>query len=224
MRLLLVEDERQLAEHLSRGLREEGYAVDAAVTASSAQRLAIENPYDLVVLDVMLPDGSGLQLLRGWREEGSSVPVLMLTARDRLDDRVEGLDAGADDYLTKPFAFAELLARLRALGRRQQVPVRVLLQMGNVELDRGARRVRVAGRPVELAAKELALLEQLLLRPGAVLSRAEIGAHAWDDRFEPRSNVIDVLLSRVRRKLQAAGATVRIRAVPNLGYGVEPEE
>ncbi|HEX6202398.1 MAG TPA: response regulator transcription factor [Thermoanaerobaculia bacterium] len=219
MRLLLVEDERRLAEHLARGLREEGYAVDRAGTCARAAELTIENPYDLAVLDLILPDGSGLDLLGRWRREGFAAPVLVLTARDRLEEKVAGLDAGADDYLTKPFEFGELLARVRALLRRRETPPRDLLVLGGLSLDRTARRVEREGRPIELTAKELALLEFFLLHPGAVLSRETIAEHVWDAAYEARSNVIDVIVGRLRRKL-GDGSGVRLDTVAGVGYAL----
>ena len=221
MRLLLIEDERRLAEHLARGLREEGYAVDHAGTCARAAELAIDNPYDLAVLDLILPDGSGLELLRRWRHEGLTLPVLVLTARDRVEEKVAGLDAGADDYLTKPFEFDELLARVRALLRRREAPPLDRLVVGSVSLDRTARRVEREGRTVELTAKEFALLEFFLLHPGAVLSRDTIAEHVWDAAYEARSNVIDVIVGRLRRKL-GDGSGVALETVPGIGYALRP--
>ncbi|HMB53915.1 MAG TPA: response regulator transcription factor [Thermoanaerobaculia bacterium] len=221
MRLLVVEDERRLADHLSRGLREEGYAVDHAPTRGRAAELAIENPYDLVILDLRLPDGSGLDLLADWRRDGRTMPVLVLTARDRQEEKVGGLDAGADDYLTKPFDFAELLARVRALLRRRGTPVRDVLTAGDLSLDRTARRAEIAGRAVELTPKEFALLEYFLLHPDAVLSRATIAEHVWDADYEAKSNVIDVMVARLRRKLGGDdGGEPSIESVPGVGYAL----
>jgi len=220
VRVLIVEDERRLAGRTAQGLREEGFAVDVAALRAEAVDRFIENEYDLVILDLGLPDGDGLDLLRDWRAEGAIVPVLVLTAYDRLDDKIAGLDAGADDYLTKPFAFEELLARSRALLRRVPVPQRATLVFEDVELDRTARLARRAGRELSLTTKELALLEFFLLHPEAALSRETIAEHVWDATYEARSNVIDVIVSRLRRKLEAEGGLRLIRAVPGVGWAL----
>ena len=213
-----MEDEHRLGAHLAKGLREEGLATDLASTQERARVLMIENPYDLVLLDLLLPDGDGLALLRDWRREGHTTPVLALTARDLLADKIAGLDAGADDYLTKPFEFEELLARIRALLRRRAAQPKAILDIADLSLDRTARRVHRGGREIELTPKEFALLEHFLLHPGATLTRAEIAEHVWDERFEARSNVIDVMVARLRRKLEAGGASRLLHAVPGMGY------
>ncbi len=224
VRILIVEDEHRLGEHVAKGLREEGFAADLASTQARARELMIENPYDLVLLDLMLPDGNGLVLLRDWRREGHSTPVLALTARDLLAEKIAGLDAGADDYLTKPFAFEELLARIRALLRRRAIEPVSVLCLGDLSLDRTARRVERGGRELELTPKEFALLEHFLLHPGATLTRAEIAEHVWDERYEARSNVIDVMVARLRRKLEADGAGRILHAVPGMGYVLRSSE
>lgn len=218
MRILIVEDEHRLGEHVAKGLREEGLAADLASTKARARELMIENPYDLVLLDLMLPDGNGLVLLREWRKEGRSMPVLALTARDLLADKIAGLDAGADDYLTKPFAFEELLARTRALLRRRTAEPMDVLSLGDLTLDRTTRRVHRGKREIDLTPKEFALLEHFLLHPGATLTRAEIAEHVWDERYEARSNVIDVMVARLRRKLEAGDSSRVLHAVPGMGY------
>jgi len=219
VRLLLVEDERRLAERLARGLREEGFAVDVAASAAAARDRIVDAEYDLVVLDVGLPDGSGLTLLRAWREEDElTAPVLLLTARDTVKDKVEGLGAGADDYVTKPFSFDELLARVRALLRRRPVPPRRVLEAGPLLLDRDARNVACGGRALDLSPKEFALLEYFLLHPGVVLSRERIAEHVWDASYEARSNTIDVIVGRLRRKLASASAGRMIEPEPGVGY------
>jgi len=223
VRLLIVEDERRLGTRLAQGLREDGFAVDLAHDLASARDLAIVGEHDLVILDLNLPDGSGLDLLREWRDEGKIVPVLVLTSRDTLEDKVAGLDAGADDYLTKPFELAELLARVRALLRRRAVPPRAVLAAGALRLDRDARRVTVRDETLPLTLKELALLEQFLLRPGAAVSRETLAEHVWDESYEARSNVIDVLVGRLRRKLEAARSAARLRAVPGVGWALDAE-
>lgn len=224
MRILIVEDEHRLGEHLAKGLREEGFAADLASNVVRARTSMIENPYDLVLLDLLLPDGDGLGLLREWRREGHATPVLALTARDLLGDKISGLDAGADDYLTKPFAFEELLARVRALLRRRAAEPQNILAIADLSLDRTARRVQRAGREIELTPKEFALLEHFLLHPGATLTRAEIAEHVWDERYEARSNVIDVMVARLRRKLEAGGAPRLLVSVPGLGYVLRSTE
>jgi len=218
MRLLLVEDERRLSEYLSQGLREEGFAVDQACTREGADERAAVADYDLVILDWKLPDGSGVELLRGWRQLGLAFPVLMLTARDRLEDKVEGLDAGADDYLTKPFDFAELLARVRALLRRRGTAPASVLEFADLRLDRTRYRVERGGRAVDLTPKEFALLEYFLLHPERVLGREAIAEHVWDAAYEARSNVIDVIVGRLRKKLEGEAGSRLIHAVPGIGY------
>ena len=223
MRLLLVEDEPRLAQRLIRGLREDGYAVDGAATCGEATELGIANEYDLVILDLLLPDGSGLDLLDQWRSEDREFPVLVLTARDEVSDKVRGLDAGADDYLTKPFDFDELLARIRSLLRRQSVPPREVLRYDDVELDRTRHRVTRAGREVELTPKEFALLELFLLRPKTVLDRTTIAERAWDASYEARTNVIDVLVGRLRQKLEESGGDRLIQTVRGVGYALRKD-
>jgi len=217
MRLLLVEDERRLAERLARGLREEGFAVDCVTTAAEARERIEDTGYDLVLLDLGLPDGSGLDLLRGWRREGLDVPVLVLTARDLVDEKVAGLNAGADDYLTKPFAFEEVLARVRALLRRRPAPPRSVLTLDDLRLDRDGRRAEKAGEPLELTPREFALLEYFMLHPGIVLSRDRIAEHVWDQAYEARSNTIDVIVARLRRKIERRDQRL-LRTVPGVGY------
>jgi DNA-binding response OmpR family regulator len=225
MRLLVVEDEPALARHLVRGLKEEGYAVDRAETLAEASELSFATDYDLAVLDLMLPDGNGLELLKLWRDNRKHLPVLVLTARDAVDDRVVGLDSGADDYLTKPFRFDELLARIRSLLRRRAEPIARKVVLGELSLDRDAMVAEVAGQPLQLTAKELALLEYFLLHPRRVLSRGAIAEHVWDEGWDAESNVIEVLISRLRRKIRAAGGRSLLQTVKGLGYALrEPEE
>jgi DNA-binding response OmpR family regulator len=222
MRLLLVEDEPSAAHVLAKGLREHTYAVDLAPDGEAAIFQAGTTDYDAVILDVMLPKTDGLSVCRTIRASGCAVPILMLTARDAVDARIEGLDCGADDYLTKPFDFGELLARLRALirrGRQPILPERVTA--GPLVLDTRARRVHVANREVALTAKEYALLEYLARRAGDVVSRADIAEHVWDEHYDPLSNVVDVYVQRVRRKLEPAGAGSVIRTRRGEGYQLD---
>jgi len=219
MHVLLVEDERATARMLAKGLREHAYAVDVVHDGVSAcQRLA-ESEYDIVVLDVMLPGRDGLDVCREIRRAGKSMPVLMLTARDGTDARIDGLDSGADDYVTKPFDFRELLARLRALTRRRALPLAPeRLDVGPLTIDTRTRELFIAGTPVPLTAREFALLEHLAQRHGSVVSRREIARHVWDDSYDPLSNVIDVYVQRLRRKIDVPGQPSFIRARRGEGY------
>ncbi len=219
MRLLLVEDEPDAARMLARGLREHAYAVDVAADGPAACDQATLADYDAVILDVMLPGRDGFEVCRQLREEGLEVPILMLTARDDVEDRVTGLDSGADDYLNKPFDFRELLARLRALLRRgARPPLPERLAVGDLEVDTRGRRVLRAGQEVTLTAREYALLECLARRAGAVVGRAEISEHVWDESYDPLSNVIDVYVQRLRRKLDVPGRASVIRTRRGEGY------
>jgi two-component system, OmpR family, copper resistance phosphate regulon response regulator CusR len=202
MRILLVEDERSAARMIAKGLREHGHAVDVVGDGASAVQQAATVTYDIVVLDLLLPMKSGLDVCRELRSKGDVVPVLMLTARDAVDDRILGLDAGADDYLTKPFHFGELLARVRALTRRRALPLLPeRLECGRVVLNTRTQEAWVDSQLIELTAREYALLEYLCRKEGTVISREEIAEHVWDNRYDPCSNVIDVYVQRLRRKL-----------------------
>ena len=221
MRVLLVEDEPRAAEILAKGLREHAYAVDVAADGDAAIEQAAATDYDAVILDVMLPRQSGLAVCRTIRESGSSVPILMVTARDAVEARIAGLDCGADDYLVKPFDFGELLARLRALVRRGGQPVLPeRIAIGALTLDTRGRRVVIGGRELVLTAKEYALLEYLARRAGDVVSRADIAEHVWDEHYDPMSNVVDVYIQRLRRKIEDAGAEPPIRTRRGEGYQV----
>ena len=219
MRLLLVEDEPAAAEILAKGLREHAYAVDIASDGDAALREADVTDYDAIVLDLMLPLVDGLSVCRSIRQAGRHVPILIVTARDAVDARVEGFDAGADDYLVKPFDFRELLARLRALIRRGRQPLLPEhVTVGGLTLDTRSRRAMVANRDVPLTAKEYAFLEFLARRVGDVVSRAEIAEHVWDEHYDPFSNVIDVYVQRLRRKIDRPGAESFIRTRRGEGY------
>jgi two-component system copper resistance phosphate regulon response regulator CusR len=217
IRILIVEDEAELADFVVRGLREEGFVVEHVVDgelARDAMRLAT---WDLIVLDWWLPGEDGLSVLRRFRQAGGTTPVLFLTARDAVADRVRGLDGGADDYLCKPFAFDELLARVRALVRRRDRSPEMVLAHGDVSIDLAAHRARRAGRPLDLTTKELALLTFFLRHPGQVLSRTRIYDHVWDETFDGSSNTLEVHVMELRRKLEAHGPRV-IQTVRGRGY------
>jgi DNA-binding response OmpR family regulator len=218
MRILLVEDDTRIARFVSQALREQAYAVDAAADGDDALYKASVNDYDAVILDVMIPGRDGFEVCRGLRAMGSAVPVIMLTALDAVPDRVAGLDSGADDYLTKPFEVAELLARLRALLRRGRAVRPALVEVADLSIDTRAHVVRRAGRRIELTAKEYALLEYLARERGRVLTRAEIAEHVWDENFDPFSNLIDVNINRLRRKVDDGFAAPLIHTRRGEGY------
>jgi two-component system copper resistance phosphate regulon response regulator CusR len=219
MRVLLVEDEPSAARMLAKGLREHAYAVDVVRDGRIASAQLAVADYDIVLLDVMLPNKSGFEVCRDLRRAGSRVPVLMLTARHAIDDRVAGFDSGADDYLLKPFDFRELLARVRALVRRQSLPLLPeRIEAGPIVIDTRRRDVQVDGAPIVLTAREYALLEFFCRRHGDVVTRAEIAEHVWDDRYDPLSNVIDVYVQRLRRKIDRPGHESLIRAWRGAGY------
>ena len=218
MRILVVEDEKQLAGILRRGLREHGYAADEAHDGEDALSLVETSEYDLIVLDVMLPGLSGLEIARTLRARRIGTPILMLTARDTVDDRVAGLDSGADDYLIKPFAFRELLARIRALLRRDDLVKDPILRVADLEVDTVSREVRRGGQLVPLASKEYAVLEYLVRNPNRVLTRTQIAEHVWDYDFTAMSNVVDVYIRYLRRKLDDGCEPRLIRTVRGTGY------
>jgi two-component system, OmpR family, copper resistance phosphate regulon response regulator CusR len=218
VRILLVEDDVRVAGFVGKGLREQAYAVDVARDGEQGLYLASVNEYDLIVLDVLLPIKDGHIVCRELRSDGVRVPILMLTARGSVDDRVAGLDCGADDYLTKPFDFKELLARLRALLRRAAVFRPPELEVGDLCLNTGSHAVTRAGRPISLTAKEYALLEFLILNQGRVVGREQIAQHVWDENFDPLSNVIDVYIKRLRAKIDAGSEHRLIRTRRGEGY------
>jgi len=222
MRILLVEDEPSAAQMLAKGLREQSYAVDVATDGEAAVYQAGINDYDLVILDVMLPLKDGFEVCRDLRAEGLTFPILMLTARDAPPDRVAGLDMGADDYLTKPFDFHELLARLRALLRRGPALRPETVEIADLSIDMRARRVKRGGRQIELTAKEYALLEYLARRAGEVVTRAEIAEHVWEENFDPFSNLIEVYVQRLRRKIDEGHAPKLLRTRRGEGYVLAP--
>jgi two-component system, OmpR family, response regulator len=218
MRILVVEDEIKMAALLRRGLSEEGHAVDVARTGDDGVWMAQAVDYDAIVLDLMLPGLDGLGVCRRWRESGVWAPVLMLTARDAVEDRVAGLDAGADDYLPKPFSFAELLARLRALVRRGSAERPPVLSVGDLRLDPAKRQVWRGETEIRLSGKEFALLETFMRRPGDVLSRLQLLDHAWDYAYENRSNVVDVYVRYLREKIDRPFGRRSIETVRGAGY------
>ena len=218
MRILIVEDDPEVADLVARSIRRTAWAADLAGTGGEALEALAVNEYDLVVLDINLPDISGMAVCRQWRQQGGRTPILMLTARSGLSDRIEGLDAGADDYLPKPFVVEELLARLRALARRPPSTLSPQLALADLELDPNTRTVRRAGEPIRLTAREYGLLEYLLRNPNRVVSRAQILEHVWDDNFDPVANAVDVLVGRVRRKITVAGTKPLIHTVRGGGY------
>jgi two-component system OmpR family response regulator len=218
MRVLVVEDELKMAGLIRRGLREEGLAADVATKGEDALWMAQATEYDAVILDVMLPGIDGFETCRRLRGDDVWAPVLMLTARDAVEDRVEGLDGGADDYLAKPFSFAELLARLRALARRGPVERPSVLAAGDLHLDPASRRVWRGNTDIALSAKEFALLETFMRRPGEVLSRFQLLEHAWDYEYENRSNVIDVYVRYLREKIDRPFGVTSIETVRGVGY------
>ena len=218
MRVLVVEDEPELAAFLGRTLREAAWAPDSVTTGEGALEALAVNDYDLVILDLGLPDLEGFEVCRRWRAQGGRTPILMLTARNVLADRVRGLDAGADDYLPKPFAVEELLARLRALARRPAETLPATLSFEDLELDTAARIAHRQGREIRLTAREYALLEYLMRNPNRVLDRGRILEHVWDDNFDPVANAVDVLVGRVRRKLDPDGERPLIFTLRGMGY------
>ncbi|MEO8200865.1 MAG: response regulator transcription factor [Gemmatimonadota bacterium] len=218
MRILVVEDDERVADLIRRTMREGGWAADLVSDGAAARDAIAANEYDLIILDLGLPDTTGIELCREWRKQGLHTPVLMLTARNALEDRVAGLDAGADDYLPKPFAVEELRARLRALARRPLAALSPVLQFETLLLDPASRTATRNGRPIRLTLREFALLEYLLRNPRRVLSRLQILDHVWDDNFEPVANSVDVLVARLRRKLESGGAGPLLHTVRGAGY------
>jgi DNA-binding response OmpR family regulator len=221
MKILVVEDDRKVAGFIEQGLREEGYAVDVAPDGDEATMLAHVYEYDLLVLDVMLPKKTGLQIAAELRREGRKTPILMLTARDATEDVVRGLDAGADDYLTKPFKFDELLARVRALVRRGGASRTELLTYGPVELDRLKHKATVKAKKLDLTPKEFQLLEHFLLRPEEVIRRTDLLEKVWDLHFDPESNVVDVHVGNLRRKLREASGVELLQTVRGVGFRLQ---
>ena len=218
MRILVIEDERRLCNIIKRGLLEEGYAVDTAYDGEDGEYLAETNPYDLIILDIMLPKKYGIEICGELRLKRVNMPVLMLTAKDTVEDRVKGLDAGADDYLVKPFAFNELLARVRALLRREGLSKSPRLQVGDLVMDTLTREAWRGQRRIELTSKEYVVLEYFMRHPNIVITRTMLEEHAWDYEFDSMSNLIDVYIRRLRRKIDERGRASVIQTVRGAGY------
>lgn len=223
MRVLIVEDEKKLADILARGFKAEGFAVDIAGNGVQGLELATFYAYDVIILDIMLPGPNGTEVLEGIRQKNKHVPILMLTAKDAVADKVKHLDAGADDYLTKPFAFSELLVRVRALLRRAPTQRTDVLTLADLEIDRLSRLVKRAGKRIELSAKEYALIEYLMLNAGRVLSRSMIIEQVWDQSFEGLTNIVDVYIRQLRAKIDDAQPLKLIKTVRGAGYVLSDE-
>ena len=218
MRVLVVEDERALARHLEKGLREAAWTVDLSERVDDAWRLLHLNPYDLVILDLGLPDIDGTELLRRLRRANITTPVLVLTARGAIEDRIDGLNAGADDYLAKPFAFGELLARVNALRRRSASAALVPLHVGDLALDVRSRQARRGERRIDLTAREYSMLEFLIRHSGEVVTRAMLADHVWGERYDSLSNLIEVFVNRLRKKIEGGGESRMLHTVRGAGY------
>ena len=224
MRILLVEDEKKVADIVVRGLKAERYAVDVANDGGSGWELAAAYDYDLVILDLMLPGLGGGEILQKLRSKNQQVPILILTARDAMADKVKSFEAGADDYLTKPFAFAELMLRVKALLRRGPVNRSSVLRVADLEIDRLSQNVRRAGKKIELTSKEYALLEYLATNPGRVFSRSMIIEHVWDQSFQGLTNIVDVYVRHLREKLDDPYPVKLLRTVRGVGYSLNDAE
>ncbi len=222
MRLLVVEDEPEIAQFICQGLTEAGYAVDLAEDGQKGLHFALLATYDLMILDILLPQIDGLNLVRQLRDRGSHAPILLLTALDSIDDRVKGLDAGADDYLVKPFSFSELLARLRALLRRPPLQTNTVLQVGGLTMNLVQHQVCWNGSLINLSQREFALLEYLMRHPGQVLTRTQIAEHVWNFDFANDSNVVDVYIGYLRRKLSARAHKSLIQTIRGVGFRLQP--
>jgi two-component system copper resistance phosphate regulon response regulator CusR len=221
MKILVVEDDRTVGQYVKRGLEEQRYHADLVDDGMEGLRLASGGRYDLIVLDLRLPEMNGLEVLRTLRDRGNTTPVLVLTAQDAVDFKVQALRSGADDYVTKPFAFEELLARVEALGRRPKEILAPVLRVGDLELDMAAREVRRAGERIELTPKEYTVLEYLMRHAGRVMSRTLITEYAWDYHFDPGTNIVDVVINRLRKKVDSGQVQKLVHTVRGVGYVVK---
>jgi len=221
VKLLVIEDDRTVGQYVKRGLAEAGYQVDLVVDGAEGLRVASEGHYDVVVLDLRLPTLEGREVLRMLRDRGNAVPVLVLTAQDTVDFKVQALRMGADDYVTKPFALEELLARVEALGRRPKAITPPVLRVADLVLDTGSREVQRGGESIELTPKEYAVLEYLMRHPGRVMPRTLITEYAWDYHFDPGTNIVDVVITRLRKKIDHGRAPKLIHTVRGVGYVVK---
>ncbi len=222
MKILVVEDDRTVGQYVLRGLMEQGFQAELVGDGNEALNAASQASYDLVILDLRLPGMTGFEVLRTLRDRGNATPVLVLTAQDAVDFKVQALRSGADDYVTKPFAFEELLARVEALGRRPKQIAPRSLRVGDLELDLGTREVTRAGKRIELTPKEYAVLEYLMRHVGRVMSRTLITEYAWDYHFDPGTNIVDVVINRLRKKVDSGSATKLISTVRGVGYVIKP--
>ncbi len=221
MKILVIEDDRTVGQYVQRGLEQQRYHADLVGDGLEGLRLASGGQYDLLVLDLRLPEMTGLEVIRTLRDRGNTTPILVLTAQDSVDFKVQALRLGADDYVTKPFAFEELLARVEAIGRRPKLVAPPVLHCGDLELDTGTREVRRRGQKIELTPKEYAVLEYLMRHPGRVMSRTLITEYAWDYHFDPGTNIVDVVINRLRKKVDAGQETRLIHTVRGVGYVVK---
>jgi two-component system, OmpR family, response regulator len=222
VKILVIEDDKTVGQYVRRGLEENHFQADLVDDGMEGLRLASGGHYDLLVLDLRLPGMTGLEVLRTLRDRGNNVPILVLTAQDALDFKVQALRSGADDYVTKPFAFEELLARVEALGRRPKQMATPMLKVADLEMDLAAREVRRAGERIDLTPKEFTVLEYLMRHPGRVMSRTLITEYAWDYHFDPGTNIVDVVINRVRKKVDSGHAKKLIHTVRGVGYVVKP--
>ena len=223
MRILLVEDDEDVARFIRKGLVEQAYAVDIVDDGARALMMTTETDYDAVILDLMIPEIDGLGVCRAMRENGASTPILMLTARGTVDDKIAGLDAGADDYLAKPFEFGELLARLRALLRRGSITSSPMITVADLTIDTRSHRVSIGGAPIVLTTKEYAVLEHLARNSGRIVTREELSEHVWDQAFDPLSNLIEVYINRLRRHMEKVSANKWITTIRGSGYMLEAD-
>jgi DNA-binding response OmpR family regulator len=224
MRLLVVEDDADVARFIRKGLMEESYAVDVATDGEAALEMAAVNTYDAIILDLMIPPPNGMEVCRTLRADRVRIPILMLTARDTVEEKIAGLDAGADDYLAKPFEFRELLARVRALLRRGGPTISAVFGVGDLEIDSGSHRVKIKGQSLTLTTKEYAVLEFLARNAGRIVSREEIAEHVWGQEYDPFSNLIEAYINRLRRHIERLSSTKFIHTVRGSGYMLEPQQ